>query len=163
MSMRTSHPITIRSGTDHSTPECDQVRTWLREFNWSRNRKFIELISRPDNGAESLALVAEISEGGERPERMVGGLIAEITLSWLRISIMAVDPESRSRGIGRKLLAEAEHLAVDRGCRYSYVDTMSYQAPEFYDVNGYRRVGEIPDWDSHGHAKLFLVKDLTER
>lgn len=162
MKMRDYHPITIRSGTDHSTPECDQIRTWLRDFNRSENREFMELISRPGNGIESLALIAEVSAEGERPGRLVGGLIADIRLSWLRISIMAVDPEWKSRGVGRKLLAEAEYMAIRRGCLYSYVDTMSYQAPEFYEANGYRRIGEIPDWDSHGHAKLFLVKDLTE-
>ena len=40
---------------------------------------------------------------------------------------------------------------------------MSYQAPEFYERLGYHVVGRIPDWDSHGHDKLYFTKDLRER
>lgn len=160
MKMREHHPMTIRSGSDHSIPECDQVRTWLREYNWSENRTFMELMSRPDRGAEPLVLIAETASEPDAPAGMIGGLIAETQLSWLRISIMATDPEWRSRGIGRTLLTEAERLAIDRGCSYSYVDTMSYQAPGFYEGCSYQQVGAIPDWDSQGNRKLFFVKRL---
>ena len=98
----------------------------------------------------------------ENDDRHVGGLIAETQFAWLRISIMAVDPEFRLRGLGAALLAEAERLAADRGCKYCYVDTMEYQAPGFYRKRGYAVVGEIPDWDSRGHAKFHLMKRLTD-
>lgn len=92
----------------------------------------------------------------------MGGLFAETQLSWLRISIMAVSPEWRSQGIGAALLAEAEREAIVRGCKYAYVDTMQYQAPRFYLAHGFVIAGQIPDWDSHGHAKLYLSKRLDE-
>ena len=75
---------------------------------------------------------------------------------------MAVNPEWRSRGIGAALLGEAEQQAVARGCKYAYVDTMDYQAPRFYQTRGFGIVGQIPDWDSHGHAKLYFSKRLRE-
>jgi hypothetical protein len=37
---------------------------------------------------------------------------------------------------------------------------MDYQAPDFYQCLGYTIAGRLDDWDSHGHAKLFLVKRL---
>lgn len=37
---------------------------------------------------------------------------------------------------------------------------MACQAPLFYEANGYQKVGEIPDWYSHGNAKCFSAKDL---
>jgi hypothetical protein len=37
---------------------------------------------------------------------------------------------------------------------------MEYQAPRFYLAHGFGIVGQIPDWDSRGHTKLYLSKRL---
>ncbi|MCB0712559.1 MAG: GNAT family N-acetyltransferase [Ignavibacteriae bacterium] len=152
--------IKIRLTRESTGLEVDQIQTWLREYNWSENREFLERVTDPNYAAQKLILFAEVTGEVETAPQLIGGLIAETQLSWLRVSIMATDPEWRSRGIGKALLSEAERIAVGRGCRYSYVDTMSYQAPSFYEANGYSRVGTIPDWDSHGHAKMFFVKEI---
>ena len=39
---------------------------------------------------------------------------------------------------------------------------MDYQAPGFYQSIGYQIAGQLDDWDSHGHTKYFLGKDLGE-
>ncbi|HEV7405035.1 MAG TPA: GNAT family N-acetyltransferase [Chthoniobacteraceae bacterium] len=144
----------ITGVADASGPGCDLVRQWLREYNWTANPHFMERIHQPEHEARALVLLA--GAGSE----IVGGLLAETQLAWLRISIMAVRPEWRSRGIGAALLAEAERQAMARGCRQAYVDTMEYQAPRFYLAHGFQIAGRIPDWDSHGHAKLYLTKRL---
>jgi GNAT superfamily N-acetyltransferase len=127
----------------------------LREFNLATNPQFMELRQLPKHAARPLIITA--SEGQE----IVGGLIGETQLAWLKISIMAVAPERRRQGVGAALSAEAERHAVERGCRRAYVDTMDYQAPQFYLAHGYELTGRLDDWDSHGHAKLFFVKCLT--
>lgn len=144
----------IASVPDPSAPGCDLVRQWLREYNLSANPAFMEQVQQPEHQARPLVLLA--SDGSH----VVGGLFAETQLAWLRISIMAVHPDSRSQGIGTALLAEAERQAMARGCKYIYVDTMEYQAPRFYLAHGFTTAGEIPDWDSHGHSKLHLWKRL---
>ncbi|MDP1586931.1 MAG: GNAT family N-acetyltransferase [Prosthecobacter sp.] len=155
--MNTRHPVanwTLTNVTDTSMPDCDIVREWLRGHNWAVNPGFMQKLQQPEHEAKPLVLLAMADD------RVVGGLFAETQLSWLRISIMAVSPESRSQGIGAALLAEAERQAVDRGCKHAYVDTMEYQAPRFYQTHGFMIVGQIPDWDSHGHQKLYLSKPL---
>jgi GNAT superfamily N-acetyltransferase len=146
--------FSITTVADTATPGCDLVRQWLRAHNWSANPAFMELLQQQGEQVRSLILLATIDD------RVVGGLFAETQLAWLRISIMSVDPERRSKGIGAALLAEAERQAIARGCRHAYVDTMAYQAPRFYLAHGFTVVGEIADWDSHGHSKLFLSKLL---
>lgn len=146
----------ISTVADSSAPECDVVRQWLREHNWAVNSPFMEKLHQPAHDAKPLVLLA--SHGGQ----VIGGLLAETQLSWLRIALMSVHPASRSRGIGAALLAEAERQAIARGCQYAYVDTMEYHAPRFYLAHGFVVVGEIPDWDSHGHRKLYLSKRLGE-
>ncbi|MFZ4766582.1 MAG: GNAT family N-acetyltransferase [Roseimicrobium sp.] len=139
---------------DSSTPECDLVRQWLRDHNWASNPAYMEKLQQPENEARPLVLLSQ-NKG-----TVIGGLFAETLLSWLRISIMAVHPDWRSKGVGTALLAEAERQAIALGCSHAYVDTMSYQAPHFYASHGYQSVGELKNWDSHGHSKLFFTKQL---
>jgi GNAT superfamily N-acetyltransferase len=149
-----SAPWSIQAAADSETPGCDLVRQWLREFNWLANPDFMAEIGQVQHQAKPLVLLAKADT------QVVGGLFAETQLAWLRISIMAVDPAWRSRGIGADLLAAACREAVALGCRHAYVDTMDYQAPRFYLAHGFEVAGRIPDWDSHGHAKLHLTKRL---
>jgi ribosomal protein S18 acetylase RimI-like enzyme len=146
----------VTTVADTSAPGCDLVRKWLREYNQTENPEFMEQIQLPEHQARPLVLLATAES------QVTGGLFAETQLTWLRIAIMAVNLAWRSRGIGASLLAEAERQAVARGCKYAFVDTMDYQAPRFYRAHGFRIVGEIPDWDSHGHVKLYLSKRLNE-
>ena len=57
------------------------------------------------------------------------------------------------------ILAEAEKEAMRRGCHHVHVDTMSWQAPEFYKKHGYEVIGVIPDIPS-GNQKYLLMKAL---
>jgi GNAT superfamily N-acetyltransferase len=144
----------IATVADTSATGCDFVRQWLREHNWSANPAFMGRLQQLEHQVRPLVLLAS-ADGRE-----VGGLFAETQLAWLRISIMSVAPEWRSRGVGTALLAEAERQAIARGCKYAYVDTMEYQAPRFYLAHDFAIVGEIPDWDSNGHSKFHLFKRL---
>ncbi len=144
----------IEISVTKQSPEHDQICTWLREHNWQANRSFMDQATHDPQFETPLLMVAK--KDGE----VVGGLIAEKRLTWLRISIMAVAPECRQQGIGGQLIAEAEHWGKEHGCRYLYVDTMQYQSPEFYRQAGFEVVGELPDWDSHGHSKFFLMKRI---
>ena len=145
---------TLAAVDDDSDPECDAVRRWLREHNHASNSAFMAERERPEHRPRPLVILAQGASG------VVGGLLAETEFAWLKISIMAVDPAWRSRGIGSALLIEAERQAAERGCRFAYVDTMDYQAPRFYPARGYETLCRITDWDSHGHAKLFFRKEL---
>lgn len=151
---RTGFNLNIATVADTSAPGCDLVCQWLREHNWAENPAFMEQLQQPEHQARPLVLLATADA------RVVGGLFAETQLAWLRISIMAVSPDCRSQGIGAELLAQAERQAIARGCQYVYVDTMEYQAPRFYRAHGFDLVGQIPDWDSLGHTKLYFFKRL---
>ena len=148
-------PPKIVASADTSAAGCHLVRQWLREHNSAANPKFMELLQQPEHEVQTLVLLASNDTG------VVGGLFAETRFAWLRISIIAVRPENRSQGIGAALLADAEREGAARGCEHAYVETMEYQAPRFYLAHGYRVVGEIPNWDSQGHRKYFLTKNLA--
>jgi GNAT superfamily N-acetyltransferase len=136
-------------------PLREQVYSALREFNLAANPVLWQKLEDPAHEARELCVLALDASGDA-----AGGLFAETRFSWLKISIMAVKEELRGQGIGGELLRQAESEAIRRGCRYAFVDTMSYQAPGFYERHGYQVAGRIEDWDSHGHAKIYLTKSL---
>jgi GNAT superfamily N-acetyltransferase len=133
----------------------ESVKSVLRHHNQSSNPVWWEKTDQPENDARPLNLFAFSPDGD-----VVGGLFATTRFLWLKIDIMTTRVDRRGSGIGRGLLAKAETVAMDRGCKYAYVETMEYQAPRFYSKAGYTTVGTLDDWDSHGHKKFLFVKNL---
>jgi GNAT superfamily N-acetyltransferase len=133
----------------------DTLYDELRRFNQASNQEFWARCEDPATEARPLIVTAYDDAG-----QVLAGLFGETRFAWLKISIMAVQEDLRGRGLGRELVQRAEAEARLRGCRYAFVDTMSYQAPEFYQRLGYAVAGRIEDWDSHSHAKFFLTKTL---
>ena len=87
------------------------------------------------------------------------GLDALIEANWLYVDNLWVEDSLRGRGIGRLLMAEAERVAVARGCHSAWVDTFSFQAPGFYQKLGYEIFATLdypPD-----HKRHFLRRTLA--
>ncbi|PWT73083.1 MAG: biphenyl 2,3-dioxygenase [Bacteroidetes bacterium] len=78
--------------------------------------------------------------------------VCEITHIW-------VDEKARSRGIGKMLLKAAEDEARSKGCRTILVRTFSFQAPYFYDLNGYQ-IDHVLNNFPEGYSYYILVKGL---
>lgn len=91
--------------------------------------------------------------------RVVGGLVGATNLGWLHIRILSVPANRRKQGLGRELMLRAEAIARQRGCRAAWVDTFSFQAPGFYEILGYRRFGDLPDYPP-SFDRLFYWKRL---
>ena len=62
----------------------------------------------------------------------------------------------RGRGIGARLLEEAEREATQRGCR-----KIELPAPGFYGRPGYEQIGELPGWPSEEATRVFFRKAPT--
>jgi len=90
-------------------------------------------------------------------QEIVGGVIAATYWDWLYIDLLWVKKELR--GYGHRLLTLAEQEARQRGARNAYLDTFSFQAPEFYKGHGYRVYGELEEFPT-GHQRYFLTKEL---
>jgi GNAT superfamily N-acetyltransferase len=86
------------------------------------------------------------------------GLIGHVYAGWLFVKYLWVAAELRRGGIGRSLMAEAERRALALGCHSAWVDTFSFQGPEFYPKLGYREFARLdypPD-----HQRIFFRKQL---
>ncbi len=88
-------------------------------------------------------------------------MIGHIYAGWLGIVLLWVEADLRRGGIGRGLLEEAERRGLALGCHSAWLDTFSFQAPEFYRKFGYREFARLdypPD-----HQRIFFKKPLISR
>ena len=90
---------------------------------------------------------------------IIAGILGGTYWGWMYVDILWVHENHRKKGIGTKLLLEAEKEAVRRGCHHVHLDTMSWQAPKFYKKHGYEIIGVLPDIPS-GNQKYLLMKAL---
>jgi len=75
------------------------------------------------------------------------------------IDLLWVKDELRGRGYGSRLLTLAEDEARQCGAKSVYLDTFSFQAPNFYKPHGYQVFGELQNFPA-GHQRYFLTKQL---
>ena len=92
-------------------------------------------------------------------QKIVGGVIGATYWEWLYVNLMWIREDLRGRGFGQQLLELAEEKARERGATHAYLDTFSFQAPEFYQKQGYQIFGELMDFP-FGHQRYFLKKKL---
>ncbi len=92
-------------------------------------------------------------------QEIVGGVIGETYWEWFYLDLLWVKEELRGRGYGHRLLTIAEQEARQRGAKNAYLDTFSFQAPDFYKQHGYRVFGELQDFPP-GYQRYFLTKQL---
>lgn len=65
----------------------------------------------------------------------------------------------RSQGVGSRILKQAEEEAKKRGCKYSFLDTFSFQAPEFYKKYGYKEQFALNNYPVTG-KRYYFTKNL---
>ncbi|MGK4579186.1 GNAT family N-acetyltransferase [Kitasatospora sp. HPMI-4] len=91
--------------------------------------------------------------------RILGGLTGRTSLGLLFIDLFHLPPELRGSGLGSEILRRAEEEGRARGCRAAVLYTISFQAPGFYERNGWRRMGEVPCVPT-GTSRVFMTKEL---
>jgi D-alanine-D-alanine ligase len=108
-------------------------------------------------------LFAEPAPGGTVLGYACYGPIPLTRASW-DLYWIAVAPTAQRRGVGRRLLAEAERRAAAAGAGAFYVDTSGRAdyAPtrDFYAACGYRVAASLPDFYAPGDAKVIFVKSF---
>ena len=109
----------MKTRLSHAPTESDleEIKSGLRNFN----RNFI-----PQSKFRALGIFVEDEKGNKQ-----AGIVAETVGNWMYIQMLWVDESLRGKDVGTQLIAEAEEEAKARGCRYSLVDTFSFQARPF--------------------------------
>jgi GNAT superfamily N-acetyltransferase len=121
----------------------------LAAFNESRIGP--DPVRQPEN---HVCVVVRDGEG-----RVRGGLQGVAVGAWMAIDLVWVEEGYRSRGLGSRLLAEAEDEGRRRGCKWSILATFDYQAPNFYSRRAYVEYARMENFP-WGHTRFQLRKAL---
>ncbi|WP_415775884.1 GNAT family N-acetyltransferase [Shewanella oncorhynchi] len=85
---------------------------------------------------------------------LIGGVGGRTIYKNFLINVVWVDEQTRGTGLGRKLMALAEAEAKQHGCLVAQVDTLSIQAPVFYEKQGFEIIGTVTTTPK----RYFMVK-----
>ncbi|MFF2015891.1 GNAT family N-acetyltransferase [Paenibacillus sp. NPDC058177] len=94
----------------------------------------------------------------DEDDQIYGGLVGEICWNWLEIEYLFVNEELRKSGYGKTLMLEAERIAKENNCEFLKVDTLSFQALDFYKKLGFEVFGTLENAGRHTH--YYLKKDI---
>ncbi|GMK39571.1 N-acetyltransferase [Paenibacillus sp. CCS19] len=139
--------LIITSNNDSSSK--DYVRNKMSAFNY---------MHFPDDlkgRYEELGLYL-VNDAGD----VFGGIVGEFCWNWLEIHYLYVEEKFRHAGYGRALLREAEKMAREKQCDFIKLDTLSFQALDFYLKEGFQVYGTIENAGRHTH--YYLKKDIVD-
>jgi ribosomal protein S18 acetylase RimI-like enzyme len=129
--------------TETRTSEADQLVAGVRRYNETR--------IGPSH-AMPLTVLARSDDG-----MLVGGVSGRTAYGHFLIEVAWGDERFRGQTLGRQLMQAAEQEAGNRGCVAAQVDTLSFQAPGFYQKLGFEVVGTVDNYPE-GHSRYFLLK-----
>jgi ribosomal protein S18 acetylase RimI-like enzyme len=92
---------------------------------------------------------------------VLGGVMGHIWGGWMQINFLWVTEMRRGQRNGTRLMDAAESFAAERGAANATLETMSFQAPGFYQKRGYVVFGQLDDYPL-GHTKFYLRKRLDQ-
>lgn len=123
--------------------ELKEVQEGLRAYNRAYFKDVGDLSCRVRDGAG----------------RTVAGALAWRAEDLVMLDVLWVDEAHRREGLGARLLAALEAEGRRQGARRLELNTFGFQAPGFYEKQGYRLVGKVePCIGPHGH--YHYIKEL---
>ncbi|MFY8275516.1 GNAT family N-acetyltransferase [Pseudoalteromonas sp. SSDWG2] len=89
----------------------------------------------------------------------IGGISGRWFGNWLLIDWLWVNPEDRGQGYASELLSKLESHAKELGANKAVLDTLEFQAPEFYRRHGYEEVFVLENYPLTGR-RSYMCKEL---
>ena len=137
--------MNFRICDDGKQSDIDEIHEMLKLYNLSNREK-----------AKNIPLgIYYEDESGEK----LAGLTGQTFGNWLCIHYLFVAESFRRQGIGSKIVMSAEREAQNRGCKYIFVDTFSFQAPKFYEKLGYKCVFSLTEFP-YTQERHYYIKEL---
>lgn len=130
---------------NRESKKTQELGNLIRAYNQSK---------REPSKSEPLNIYVEDQQGN-----LIAGIVAETFGNWLEIEYLYVQEDFRGQGLGSNILNRAEKEARERKCKYSFVNTYQFQAPNFYKKHGYEEVFALKEYPYTGE-RYYYTKAL---
>jgi len=95
----------------------------------------------------------------QKDKDFVGCIVIQLFWGQLHIKYLFIEESFRGKGFARKLMEHIFEYGKSKGCSFAFVETMNFQAPEFYQKLGFKT-----ELIRHGYEKgtsfYYLKRDL---
>lgn len=135
----------------------------IKQMDYKENKELVsselesytkKIVPELEHNHQHLSFVYE-SEGV-----VLGRIVGFIHWNFLQIELFYVSDNTQGKGIGTKLLNHVEAIAKEQGVSYIFLETMSFNAPKFYEKNGYQLVGRIDNSPLENQTRFFYKKNI---
>ncbi len=92
-------------------------------------------------------------------QELIGACTVKLFFGNLHIKVLIVKKKYRGQGFGTHLINYALQYAKEKSCSFAFIESMSFQAPEFYKKLGFE-VELKRDGYAGGTSFYYLRKDL---
>ncbi|WP_368562369.1 GNAT family N-acetyltransferase [Enterococcus faecalis] len=96
----------------------------------------------------------------EEDSKHLAGISLEYFLGIMHINFLWVDEQLRGKKVGEQLLLLAEDIAIKNECSIIYLETFTFQAPNFYKKYGFEEFGRLENIPEINTDLYFLKKSL---
>jgi len=91
---------------------------------------------------------------------LVGGLTGSMFTSSAQIRFLWLAESLRHEGVGGQLIKRLVQQSKLNKIKQIAVDTYSFQAPRFYENNGFKEIARYKNYLDDGIDKIFYLKEL---
>jgi GNAT superfamily N-acetyltransferase len=138
-------PITLTDAPDDR--ERAVIMDGLRDYNEAQV-----------GGSDACPLAILVRDPETR--KVAGGLLARTYLGLLTVERFFLPEDLRRGRLGSRILAMAEQEARRRGCTRAVLSTLHFQAPGFYQTQGWEVAARIA-CEPPGHTRFYMTKKLS--
>ena len=151
------HTVTLRPMTLQDVARVREIDVLSFSLPWSERSYRFELTENK----KSVNWVAETvpQEGGEGLPIVVGMIVIWAILDEAHIATIAIHPDYRGQGIGRRLLAGGLLAVYERGARMAYLEVRrsNLTAQKMYEQFGFVVAGVRPGYYKDNHEDAILM------
>jgi len=104
----------------------------------------------------------DITFTARRDDNLLGAVHGKTFWGALHIKYLYVAPDVRGKGIGKALMNRVFEKGIKMGCRFAFVETMNFQAVDFYKFLGFEEDFVRTGYDK-GTTFHYLKKDFNAR
>lgn len=95
----------------------------------------------------------------DKAQILIGGISGHYVDKYVIVEWVWIDEKYRNKGLGKNLFKKLDDFTLSKNCRFIHLDTMEFQAKEFYQRFGFTVVSTLPNWfkeyDMHIMRKVF--------